>query len=81
MKEFTASQFRAAQLFIGTIQKSRGNVPTSLFDQSYSYLPSYLKADGSKVTVTMTPVTGYIDRLVILEDGTYQTGIIGDFSD
>lgn len=42
---------------------------------------SYYKQDGSLVTFTLRPVEGHTNNFAILEDGSYNTGLWGDFQD
>lgn len=42
---------------------------------------TYYTQDGEKVSRTINPWDGYVYRLVIFEDGTCNTGLIGDFKD
>lgn len=40
----------------------------------------YLQPDGSRVERDVSPVAGYVSRLVINQDGSFITSLIGDFN-
>lgn len=42
---------------------------------------TYYKQDGSRVNYYLQPVEGYVHSFVILEDGSYSVGLIGDYND
>lgn len=42
---------------------------------------TYYKQDGTMVSYTLRPFEGYVNRLVILDNGSFATQLIGDFND
>ena len=67
---------------VGVIDsRSWGVPPTIQISDNGGFNIFYYKQDGTKVTYTLNPVEGYVNRLVILEDGSYTTSLIGDFND
>lgn len=61
--------------------RSWGDPPTISITSDGGFYVVYYKQDGSKVTYTLAPVAGYANRMVIFENGSFETGLIGDFSD
>ena len=61
--------------------RSWGDPPSIRITSAGGFKITYLKKDGSKVVKTLKPVDGYVNRMVIFENGSYQTNLIGDFSD
>lgn len=61
--------------------RSWGGTATIRIKDNGGYSITYYKQDGTEVSCSLNPVEGYINRLVILEDGSYTTGLIGDFKD
>ena len=61
--------------------RSWGDPPSIRITSSGGFKITYFKKDGSKVEKTLKPVDGYVNRMVIFDNGSYQTNLIGDFSD
>ena len=61
--------------------RSWGSPPTIRITDSGGFDIIYFKQDGTKVCCSLNPVEGYINRLSILEDGSYTTRLIGDYND
>lgn len=61
--------------------RSWGVPPTIRITESEYFRIIYYKQDGTKVVCSLNPVEGYVNRLVILEDGSYTTRLIGDYND
>ena len=58
-----------------------GEPPYIRITEEGGFAISYINAEGISVDLILPPVEGYISRCAILEDGSYKTSLIGDFSD
>lgn len=58
-----------------------GDPPSIRITSSGGLAVVYYKQDGTKVTCSINPVDEYFHDIVLLEDGTYNTRLIGDFKD
>lgn len=58
-----------------------GDPPTISITGEGGFYVTYFKQDGSKVEWNLVPVPGYANRMVIWENGSYETGLIGGFDD
>ncbi len=56
-----------------------GGTPLIAINSQGGFDVTYCKQDGTKVSCTINPRDGYVYRLAILEDGTFNTALIGDF--
>ena len=58
-----------------------GDPPTIRINDAGGFDITYYKQDGTKVSYILHPIEGYINRLTILNDGSYVTQLIGDYND
>ena len=69
----------------GTIQvndcRTWGDAPIISINTKNGFDIVYYKQNGQKVTYTLNPTEGYAAFLTIWDDGSYENGWIGDFSD
>jgi len=58
-----------------------GDPPTIRNLEDGGFFVVYYKQDGTKVEWTLPAIAGYVTRMVIWDDGSFETGVIGDFDD
>ncbi len=58
-----------------------GDAPSISINAKNGFDIIYYKQNGQKVTYTLNPAEGYVSFLTIWDDGSYENGWIGDFSD
>ena len=77
---FRDDSYRYKHLTV-TDTRGWGDPPSISINDEDCFEISYFKADGIKVSLTLYPCEGYVSRCVLLEDGSYNTHLIGDFKD
>lgn len=64
-----------------TDTRSWGDPPNISITETGGFTVIYCKQDGTKVTIPVVPLEGYINRCVLLGDGSYTIRPIGDYKD
>lgn len=58
-----------------------GDPATIRITDEGGFYVTYFKQNRSKVELNISPIAGYVRRMVIMEDGSYMLSLFGDFKD
>lgn len=64
-----------------TDKRTWGTPPTIRITENGGFSIVYYQQNGDRVSYTLNPVEGYVNKLIIRDNGSYGTTLIGDYND